>query len=276
MCVIKFSMNVVALFVICIGDMELSHQEVRTMPKHGRLTLANAGYSMPADAAAYQSPPFYYRGTRSIAVAFETDADAAASALPAQLTVSDPATAVLSFYDYPWTTFGPYHEAILSVLVEHQGRPMTYIMHIAVTTEPPMLAGREIWGFPKKLAQISFEQERDMIYGKLERPAGIRLASAVVRPERPADNGHSAPRPPVSLRLIPSAEENGRPVCADLIETFTDVKIHEAWTGTGSVAFAEGSRLDPWNLLPVKKIVQASYMLSDMTLGFGKVIDRLE
>jgi hypothetical protein len=32
------------------------------MAKHGRLTLKNAGYSMPADAAAYQSPPFYYRG----------------------------------------------------------------------------------------------------------------------------------------------------------------------------------------------------------------------
>jgi acetoacetate decarboxylase len=58
---------------------------------------------------------------------------------------------------YPWTTFGPYNEAILSLLVEHKGRPMNYIMHIAVTTEPPMLAGREIWGFPKKLAQIEFK-----------------------------------------------------------------------------------------------------------------------
>jgi acetoacetate decarboxylase len=246
------------------------------MARNGRLTIANAGYSMPADAPAYQRPPFYYRGTRSIAVAFETDAEAALNALPAQLTISDPATAVLSFYDYPWTTFGPYYESILSLLVEHKGRPMTYITHIAVTTEPPMLAGREIWGFPKKLAQIEFKQERDMIYGTLERPAGVRLASAVVRPERPADNGHSTPRPPVSLRLIPSAEENGRPSCAELIETFTDVKIHEAWTGTGSVAFAEGSLLDPWNLLPVRRVLQASYMLSDMTLGFGKVIDRLE
>jgi acetoacetate decarboxylase len=154
---------------------------------------------------------------------------------------------------------------------------MSYIMHIAVTSEPPMLAGREIWGFPKKLAQIDFRQERDMIYGTLERPAGIRLVSAVVRPERPADNGHSGvARPPVSLRLIPSAEEHGQPSCAELIETFTEVKIHEAWTGTGSVAFAEGSRLDPWNLLPVKRVLQASYMVSDMTLGFGKVIDHLE
>jgi acetoacetate decarboxylase len=245
--------------------------------KQGRLTLKNAQYTMPADAAAYQSPPFYYRGTRSIAVAFETDADAAAEALPAPLSVTDPATAVLSFYEYPWTTFGPYNEVILSLLVEHKGRPMTYIMHIAVTTEPPMLAGREIWGFPKKLAQIEFKSERDMIYGTLERPAGVRLASAIVRPERPAPNGGSGGgTPPVSLRLIPSAEEHGKPVCADIIETHTEVKVHESWIGTGSIAFAEASKLDPWNRLPVKRIVQASYTLSEMTLGFGKVIDRLE
>lgn len=247
------------------------------MAKPGRLTLKNAGYSMPADAAAYQRPPFYYRGTRSISVAFETDLEAALEALPAPLGLSEPATAILSFYEYPWTTFGPYNEAILSLLVEHKGRPMNYIMHIAVTTEPPMLAGREIWGFPKKLAQIEFKNDRDMICGTLERPAGIRLASAIVRPERPADNGHSASAPPpVSMRLIPSAEENGRPSCADIIETMTEVKVIEAWTGVGSIAFAEGSRLDPWNRLPVKRVLQASYSLSNMTLGFGKVIDRLE
>jgi hypothetical protein len=142
------------------------------MAKQGHLNLKNAQYSMPADAAAYQSPPFYYRNTRSISVAFETDTEAALQALPAPLAISEPATAVLSFYEYPWTTFGPYNEAILSLLVEHKGRPMSYIMHIAVTTEPPMLAGREIWGFPKKLAQIEFKSEKDMVYGTLETSGG--------------------------------------------------------------------------------------------------------
>ena len=196
--------------------------------------------------------------------------------MPAPLALADPATAVLSFYEYPWTTFGPYNEAILSLLVEHKGRPMTYIMHIAVTTEPPMLAGREIWGFPKKLAQIEFKSERDMIYGTLERPAGVRLASAIVRPERPAPDRAFGRATAVSMRLIPSAEENGRPVCADIIETTPRSKVHEVWTGTGSIAFAEASRLDPWNRLPVKRVIAANYMLSEMTLGFGKVIDRLE
>ena len=246
------------------------------MAKHGRLNLGNAEYSMPADAATYQRPPFYYRNTRAIMVAFETELEAALEALPAPLTLSEPATAILSFYEYQWTTLGPYNEAILSLLVEHKGRPMNYVMHIAVTTEPPMLAGREVYGFPKKLAHIEFRSERDMIYGTLERPAGICLASAIVRPERPAPNGHSAAPPPVSLRLIPSPEENGRPLCAELIETHIEARVIEAWTGVGSIAFPQSSRLDPWNRLPVKQVIGASYVLSEMTLGFGKVIDRLE
>jgi acetoacetate decarboxylase len=246
------------------------------MPRQGKLTLANGGFAMPADAPAYQRPPFYYRGARSIAVAFETDPDAAAEALPAPLAVSDPAAAVLSFYEYPWTTFGPYNEAILSLLVEHKGRPLTYIMHIAVTTEPPMLAGREIWGFPKKLASIEFRAERDMLYGTLERPAGVRLAGAVMRPERPAQNGHAAARPGVSLRLIPSPDERAeRPSCADLIQCDVEQRVIEAWTGTGSISFPDSSALDPWNRLPVRRVLSASYLVYDMTLGGGTIIDRL-
>jgi|YelNatPaOPRAMG01_1025707.scaffolds.fasta_scaffold08098_6 acetoacetate decarboxylase len=247
------------------------------MASQGRLSLKNLGYSMPADAPAYQRPPYYYRDTRSIAVTFETDADAALQALPEPLTLSDPPTAVLSFYDYRWSTFGPYNEAILSLFVEHKGRPLNYIMHIAVTTEPPMLGGREIWGYPKKLAAISLSTERDMIFGTLERPAGIRLASAVVRPERPIANASGwAGRPALSFRLIPSPERDAeRPTCAELIEAEIDQKIIEAWEGTGSVSFPDSTTLDPWNRLPVKRVLSASYLVYDMTLGFGKVIDRL-
>jgi len=50
----------------------------------------------------------------------------------------------------------------------------------------------------------------------------------------------------------------------------------EAWVGNGSIAFAEAFTLDTWNALPVKKIMSANYMVSDMTLGFGKIIDRLK
>lgn len=246
------------------------------MPDSGQLTLHKLGYSMGGDAPAYPPPPYYYRGARSLSVTFETEAEAVRQALPSVLGVPATPTADLSFFEYPFTTLGTYREAILSLIVEHRGRQMLYIQQIMVDTEPPMLAGREIWGFPKKLAAIEFGVDRDLFYGTMSRPAKIRLASAVVRPERPA--AAPGPHPPVaSLRLLPATEGAGhRPLCAEIVETLPEVKIHEAWEGTGSISFPEHSALDPWNRFPVKRILAAGTRVYDMLLPGGRVIDRLE
>ncbi|HLH50998.1 MAG TPA: acetoacetate decarboxylase family protein, partial [Roseiarcus sp.] len=155
------------------------------MGGRGRLTRERLGYSMPADAPAYQAPPYHYRNAQAVSIKFETDPDAALDALPEPLELIEPACANLSVYWYPFSTFGPYHEAILRLYARHDGKPLTYIQQIFVDAEPPLLAGREVWGFPKKLAQIELARDRDMIVGKLERPAGVRLATIVMRPEQP-------------------------------------------------------------------------------------------
>jgi len=60
-----------------------------------------------------------------------------------------------------------------------------------------------------------------------------------------------------------------------IIETVTETKTHEVWEGTGSVAFAENSVLDPWSRFPVKRLVGATYTIYDTVLPCGRVIDRM-
>jgi len=245
------------------------------LPKTGRLTLEKMGYSMPVDSPAYQAPPYHYRNAQAIAVKFETDLDAALEALPAPLQLIEPATANLSFYWYPFTTFGPYHEVILRLYAQHEGKPLTYVQQIFVDTEPPMLAGREIWGFPKKLATIGLARDRDMIVGTLERPAGVRLASMIVRPEQPISNLPSS-GPTTGLRIIPAAEAGAtRPACAELVAADTQHTIREAWEGTGSISFPDHSALDPVDRFPVKRILKSTYMEYDIMLPAGRIIARL-
>jgi acetoacetate decarboxylase len=233
------------------------------------------GYSMPVDSPAYQAPPYHYRNAQAIAVKFETDLDAALEALPAPLQLIEPATANLSFYWYPFTTFGPYHEVILRLYAQHEGKPLTYVQQIFVDTEPPMLAGREIWGFPKKLATIGLARDRDMIVGTLERPAGVRLASMIVRPEQPISNLPSS-GPTTGLRIIPAAEVGAtRPACAELVAADTQHTIREAWEGTGSISFPDHSALDPIDRFPVKRILKSTYMEYDIMLPAGRIIARL-
>jgi acetoacetate decarboxylase len=241
----------------------------------GRLTLDRLGYSMPSDAPAYPAPPYHYRNAQAILIKFETDPESAVDILPEPLELIEPASANLSFYWYPFTTFGPYHEAILRLYAQHDGKPLTYIAHIFVDTDPPMLAGREVWGYPKKLARIGFERDKDMVVGWLERPSGVRLATAIMRPEQPAgalgSNG-----PTTGLRIIPSAKpDEKRPALAELVAADTQHTIREAWEGPGSISFPDCSALDPVGRFPVRRILKAVYMEYDILLPAGRVIARL-
>jgi acetoacetate decarboxylase len=241
----------------------------------GRLTLDRLGYSMPTDAPAFQAPPYHYRNAQAISIKFETDPESALDVLPAPLELIEPAAANLSFYWYPFTTFGPYHEAILRLYARHEGKPLTYIAQIFVDTEPPMLAGREVWGYPKKLAKIGFERDKDMVVGWLERPQGVRLATAIMRPEQPA-GALSSNGPTTGLRIVPSAEPTDkRPALAELIAADTEHTIREAWAGPGSISFPDHSVLDPVDRFPVKRILKAVYMEYDIMLPAGRVIARL-
>jgi acetoacetate decarboxylase len=238
-------------------------------PRQGRLTRERLGFAM----TGYGAPPYHYRGAQAISIKFETDAEAALEALPAPLELAEPPTANLSFYWYPFTTFGPYHETILRLYARHDGKPLTYVEQIFVDAEPPMLAGRELWGFPKKLAKIGFARDADMIVGTLERPAGVRLATMIVRPEQPL--AHVPPSGPTTgLRIIPSAEA-GRPPEAELIAADTEHKIREAWEGTGSISFPDRSTLDPVSRFPVRKVLKATYLEYDIMLPAGRVLARM-
>jgi acetoacetate decarboxylase len=228
---------------------------------------------MPSDAPTFQAPPYHYRNAQAVSIKFETDAEAALEVLPEPLELIEPASANLSFYYYPFTTFGPYHECILRLYARFDGKPLTYVQQIFVDTEPPMLAGREIWGYPKKLAKIGFTRDRDMILGSLERPAGVRLATALMRPEQPlAHVGSNGPT--TGLRILPSADPT-KPPHAELIAADTEHRIREAWDGPASISFPEHSIFDPVDRFPVRRIVKAVYMEYDITLPAGRLLARL-
>ncbi len=250
----------------------VSRPAVETRP--GRLGKSRLGASMPVDAPYYQSPPFFFRDARAMSISYETDSDAVLDLLPEGLDLPLPARARLMVVHYPFSTLGPYHEAILGVECLWQGTPRFYIAHIAVTEVPPLVAGREIWGYPKKMAHITLQHEAELLRGTLERPEGVRLVTATMRIERPlptvpgGGGGGS-----LSLRVIPSAEPGAPPSVAELIEVpGMDNRTHEAWVGTGTLSYDTASSLDAWRSLPVRQVLGASYSRYDFTLPHGRVL----
>ncbi|MBN1613737.1 MAG: acetoacetate decarboxylase family protein [Deltaproteobacteria bacterium] len=243
------------------------------MALEGKLTKDKFGYSMPVDAPLFAKPPIYYKHAESITITYETDPDAAVRLLPEGLLLPEPATAILVFAKYPFSTFGPYEETILLIPCLFNDELKVYIAHIMVNSDIPQTAGREIWGYPKKLATITFHKEYDLIFAKMERPEGNTICSAGIRPETPSEDMMGGVGI-LGLRVIPNPEKEAPPSLAELIEIPQVGTVHESWSGPGWALFHNASDLEPWHKLKIKQILGANYRITDMELGFGRIIKR--
>lgn len=238
----------------------------------GRLSKDKFGYGMPVDAPMYSRPPIFYRNAQTLFVNYETDREAALDLLPQGLELPEMATALILFIRYPFSTLGVYEETILGLPCTHNGAGNLYIAHIVVNNEIPMVAGREIWGFPKKMATIEIKEEADIIWGRMERPKGNPICSAGVRLEKQIQE-KGTDGTSLSLRVMPNPEGEGPPSLAELVQSpSSNIEVLESWQGTGWVQYHSNSELDPWHKLPVIKVLGAGLRKTNFTLGPGKVV----
>ena len=141
-----------------------------------------------------------------------------------------------------------------------------------------MAAGREIWGYPKKLGTVHFTKENQMLTATVERPSAHRLCTATVRPEAPMNEEAIASlspnlRPPnVCLKVIPSPIEGEGPSIAQLVESGGSSSVTELWQGTGSIHFDMPSPIDPWHKLVVKRVIGSYFCKYDTVLTCGSVL----
>jgi acetoacetate decarboxylase len=236
----------------------------------GRLAREHFGPSMPVHAPLFSSLPIYFRNARLAIFQYETNGEQAAEWLPSSLELTDPPSALLALIEYPWTTIGPYNEAIQSLVCTYNGRAVQYILNIVVTSDAAMAAGREAYGYPKKIAHIEFVRENEIFAGYVERPRNFRICSGLMRPEKPLDPSGLQILPNVCLRVIPAS---AGPMTAELIEVGWDMRVKECWTCSGSCHFTGISELDPWHKIPVRRILGCAYAIADFELKEGRVLE---
>ena len=225
------------------------------------------GLTMPVDAPFFVEKPPYWRGVHSYTFNYETDPDAAAALVPAPLTLPEPVKASLIFNSFDWSTGGPYCELMQGVHVEFEGKPCVYFTQLAVTEAVPLVTGREVYGFPKKLGRIEFVRQDDILAMYYERPKGIRICSAVfrqIRPITPPPEGISMKA--VNLRVITCPEPGRDHSLCELILAEIVMSSAEIWVGEGNCSYTGISELDPWHKLPVVKHLDASVLNCDSTL----------
>lgn len=224
--------------------------------------------SIPIQAPLYPEPPYKYPGARGILIIYETEPNNIKQVLPDVLEVGDMPLAFLGVMEYPvCEPLGPYNEAYLMVQAKCGDVSAWFNPFMWVTTEEALTAGREIWGFPKKIAEIEVVQEEERVVGTVERK-GVRFIEAVVEPSAPLEMPFEASI--MTFKQMLRGDGSGLDVKKVLLTT-NPLEIKKMMGGEGKIKF-EKSEEDPVDLLEPTKLVASVYVEYDMTLPYGKII----
>jgi acetoacetate decarboxylase len=138
---------------------------------------------------------------------------------------------------------------------------------------PPIAGGRELWGFPKKLASPILETEIDTLVGTLDY-GKVRIAKATMGfKHKIVDHDSvlaSLAAPNFLLKIIPHVDGSAR-ICELVRYYTTQVTLKGAWSAPGSLELHPHA-LAPVADLPVIKIESALHFIADLTLDLGEVV----
>ncbi len=230
-------------------------------------------FAMPLTSPAFPPGPYRFVNREFLIISYRTDPDALAAVIPAPLEMTDPIVK-FEFIRMPDSTgFGDYTEAGQVIPVRFQGQAGGYVHAMFLDCEPPIAAGREIWGFPKKLASPELRVEKDLLAGVLRYDSvPVAVATMGYKHRALAHDGILAALTTANflLKIIPHVD--GTPRICELVRYYCEeVTVKGAWAGPAALELFEHA-LAPVASLPVREVISGVHILSDLTLGLGTVV----
>jgi acetoacetate decarboxylase len=233
---------------------------------------ANA-FAMPLTSPAYPVGPYRFYEREYLIITYRTDPVKLRELVPEPLQIDEPVVK-FEFIRMPDSTgFGDYTESGQVIPVTFKGRKGSYTHCMFLNAYPPIAGGRELWGFPKKLAQPTLKAEVDTLVGELHfGPHRIAIGTMGYK-HRPADLDAvlaSLNAPNFLLKIIPHVDGSAR-ICELVEYHLEEINLHGAWLGPAQLTLFSHA-LAPIAELPVLEIVSGIHIIADLTLGLGKVV----
>ena len=232
--------------------------------------------SMPAAGPSYPRGPYRFVNREYMIIIYESDRDAVRQAVPEPL---EPDSSNQVFYEWikmpDSSGFGDYTESGVVIPCHYKGEPMNFVAQMYLDDDPPIAAGREIWGFPKKYAHPKMEVVEDTLTGTLVYAGQqVAMGSMAYKWESlsrdPAKTLASMHKTQCNLKLIPDVD--GRPAIAQLVAyNLTEVTVRGSWTSPARLHLIPHINA-PVADLPIKRIIGGRHFIADLTLPFGRVL----
>ncbi|MDD9368940.1 MAG: acetoacetate decarboxylase family protein [Acidimicrobiales bacterium] len=166
----------------------------------------------------------------------------------------------------------PFGAGTFSVQARHEGQVGNYPLVMPMTTEQSVVGGRETFGEPKKLAEVTLERDGDLVVGRVTRLGTtiIEIAGTVAEELAVPDDLH---RVDFYLKFLPAPDGKGFDGEPALVYCHRTESARSLARVDGTVTLRE-SRFDPVADLPVRRLV--SLTLSERrSVQRGEIVARV-
>ena len=230
-------------------------------------------FAMPLVNPSFPRPPYRFYNREYIIISYRTDPAALAAVVPEPLQVAEPIVKY-EFIRMPDSTgFGDYTESGQVIPVTYEGQKGSYVHSMYLDDDAPIAGGRELWGFPKKLATPKIVHEGDVVLGTLHYGSQLVASGTMGYKHRALDCAAVATAlqaPSYLLKIIPHVDATPR--ILELVRyRLEDVQVKGAWASPAALQLFQHAIADVARL-PVLEVVSALHCVADLTLGMGEVV----
>lgn len=233
--------------------------------------------SMPWSNPVFAKPPHAWKGVRVAVFPFTPRPDAVRRILPPGIEPSE-GQGMITMLCYPPGATRPFNECVVLVPVRVGKTVGNYVPYIYVTTDEALIPGREIAGFPKKIADVRWERDGNRFAGSATRwdKKILSLEGTIDSPiptEMAAAQSEASRVPTINYKLIPGPA--GEIEIEEITAVDLDLQTRSAEIGRGRL-HCEASADDPLADLIPDSEGPLIVLLSDNTIPAGRVLQRIE
>jgi acetoacetate decarboxylase len=235
---------------------------------------------------SYNRPTADFYGAEMLTILWETKPAIVAKLLPPPLKPANQPVAMAFVANYPSTNFDvTYKESALFLRAVYSGEEGGYCLAMPVTNDIAMAGGREVFGFPKKMADIYFKRDGHSVEGWTER-RGIRFmevrakltgkfndpaAQEIVMGAGNVGVDGSINAISYNFKHFPAPEGSSFDYNPRLVKQETILRPKEMLFGEAEIILRH-SDYDPWAEVEVVKMLGAFYTVGDNSMLRGKSV----
>jgi len=234
-------------------------------------------FSSPLSSPLYPPPPYHYDNARLSLSLFYPSEDSVQSLLPDPLKPSQLPLMALLVAEQPCKETGTFMEA--GILVQcmfdnpesGEEEVGVYFAQNFVDSDIALASGREIWGYPRKLADISLTLKGDMLSTRVVREGNVLLETMCELTDEGEwiDSG-----PNINAKIIPEVGGSDHSVLS-LTAAYLTYDIKNGRSGDVEIDI-HGTPENGLDSIEIESSMIGLYFDCDITVPAGKEITRIK